>query len=65
MPAQPAPTSSPIGRLLSAKPLDDHDGRTYRDDVSADGQRFLLPLSPQASAEVVTVVQNWTPELKK
>jgi hypothetical protein len=64
VPAQPAPTSS-LGRLLSAKPLDDHDGRTYRDDVSADGQRFLLALSPQASAEVVTVVRNWTAELKK
>jgi hypothetical protein len=40
---------------------------TYRCDVSADGQRFLvaLPEKRDASAAAVTVVQNWQAGLKK
>jgi eukaryotic-like serine/threonine-protein kinase len=40
-------------------------GFTYRYDVSADGQRFLIVPPALASAEGVTVVQNWTAGLKK
>ena len=40
---------------------------TYRYDVSADGQRFLvaLPAGGKAATEPVTVVQNWQAGLKK
>src|SRR5204862_6595305 len=35
-------------------------------DVSADGQRFLVRTEPeQATAESLTLVQNWTAALKK
>jgi len=37
----------------------------YRYDVSADGRRFLIMPPTQASAEGVTVVQNWTAGLNK
>ncbi len=41
-------------------------GLSYRYDVSADGQRFLIALpEKQASTAVVTVVQNWQAGLKK
>jgi len=40
-------------------------GFTYRYDVSADGQRFLIVPQQQASSEGVTVIQNWTAALKK
>jgi len=41
-----------------------YPGHTY--DVSADGQRFLMRTSVQVgNSEPLTVVQNWTAELKK
>jgi Tol biopolymer transport system component len=41
-----------------------YPGHTY--DVSADGQRFLMRTGVQpANPEPLTVVQNWTAELKK
>ena len=42
------------------------DRNHYRHGVSADGQRFPIALpQEQASAAVVTVVQNWQAEPKK
>ena len=39
---------------------------TYRYDVSADGQRFLILTSVEESAQTpLTVVTNWTVGLKK
>ena len=41
-----------------------YPGHTY--DVSADGQRFLVRTGVQpANPEALTVVRNWTAELKK
>ena len=34
-------------------------------DVSADGQRFLIPDSPDTNPEPLTLIQNWTAGLKK
>jgi hypothetical protein len=34
-------------------------------DVSADGQRFLIPNSPDTNPEPLTLIQNWTAGLKK
>ena len=38
---------------------------TYRYDVSADGQRFLIVPPQKASSDSVTVIQNWAAGLKK
>ncbi|HXP80244.1 MAG TPA: protein kinase [Verrucomicrobiae bacterium] len=41
-------------------------GGIYQYDVSADGQRFLINTAPeQATSAPITVVLNWTAELKK
>jgi hypothetical protein len=33
-------------------------------DVTADGQRFVLITMPQQAAKPITLVTNWTAELK-
>jgi len=40
-------------------------GFTYRYDVSADGQRFLIVPPQMASSDGVTVIQNWAAGLQK
>ena len=46
--------------------MNDRRENRYAYDVSADGQKFLL-LRPQKDNTVrpLTIVQNWTAELKK
>ena len=41
-------------------------GGGYQYDAAGDGQRFLAVLSPgESQHEPITVVMNWTAELKK
>jgi len=34
-------------------------------DVSRDGQRFLIPVPVEGSSDPITVVMNWTADLKR
>jgi eukaryotic-like serine/threonine-protein kinase len=51
-------------RLFTVQVVDDFIvGRSY--EVSNDGQRFLMPVSPSGGAAAVTVLLNWQMQLKK
>ncbi len=41
------------------------DGEVHRWDVSADGQKFLIPTLPAQAKTAFTVVMNWQAALKK
>jgi hypothetical protein len=52
-------------RLLSNRGLASSDN-TYRYDVSSDGTRFLIPLPVgEPSADLMTVIVNWSANLTK
>jgi hypothetical protein len=68
--ATPAFSAGKASKLFDGPWYAEQAGRTY--DVSRDGKRFLMikdtvvldPRSPSQTSATITVVLNWTEELK-
>lgn len=57
--------SGSLQQLFELRGLDSGAPRRYPYDVTADGQRFLVSLPMSEAAAPITVVLNWTAEVKR